>query len=315
MAANQLLDFADIIAMVREEIKYQASDTVTEDRVKRDINAVYLDEVVPFKRWLWLAGHTDVQHKAYYGTGTAAVTNGSLTVTLSTTLTSSRTGFFFALDGYQEIYTIANHMANSDSLQLSSPFTGTTDAAANFKIWTDTIPMPQDCRETVEIWHDYRRPVLEALGIQEFRRRVLETPRLEVKPVYYAPYDYFDPTPLTGETESDRYRVIKVHPSLTVDTITLHVDYVKEVTALDADGDEPAMALEDRIVLVYGALARAWGRARNEERASMNQQLFDRKLAAMASRLEDGFDKPQLTLDSLYITKKRGRHIRRLIRR
>lgn len=318
MAAKQIVDFADIIAAVREEIKYQSTDTVTEARVKRDINAIYLDEVVPFKRWLWLAGHTDVQHKAFFGTGTAIVTKDSLNVTLSDAPalgSGSRAGYFFALDGYQEIYTIDTHVDGSTSVVLTSPFTGTTNATAGYKIWTDTIALPTNCKETTEIWHDFRRPTMEALGIQEFRRRVLETPRLEVKPVYYCPYDFVDPTPDDGESESNRYRVVKVHPALTRDTMTLHVDYIKQVSALDADGDEPAMPLEDRMVLVYGALSRAWGRARNEERANFNQQLFAQKLTLMASKLEDGFDKPQLVMDSLYVTKKRGRYIRRLIRR
>lgn len=318
MAAKQVIDFSDIVAAVREELKYQSTDTVTEGRVKRDINAIYLSEVVPFKRWLWLAGHTDVQHKAYYGTGTAIVTQDSVAVTLSDApsfASGSRKNYLFAIDGYQEIYTISAHTAGDTSITLSSAFTGTSSATATFKIWTDTITLPTDCKETTEIWHDFRRPTMEALGIQEFRRRVLETPRLEVKPVYYAPYDFYDPSPNDGETESDRYRVIKIHPALSVDTITLHVDYIKQVAALDADGDEPAMPIEDRMVLVYGALARAWGRARNEERAMFNQQLFSQKLAMMASKIEDGFDKPQLIMDSLYVTKKRGRHIRRLIRR
>lgn len=318
MAAKQIVDFTDIIAAVQEEIKFQSTDSVTTDRVKRDINAIYIDEVVPFKRWTWLSGHTDIQHKAYYATGTCIITKDSENITLSVAppfASGSRAGYFFALDGYQEVYTIGTHTAGDTAIVLTSPFTGNTQATAAFKIWTDTISLPVDCKETSELWHDFRRPVMEPLGIQEFRRRVLETPRLEVKPVYYAPYDFVDPTPNDGETESDRYRVVKVHPSLTVDTITLHIDYVKQVEPLDAAGDEPAMPLEDRMVLVYGALSRAWARVRNEERAMANQQLFDRKLAAMAGKLDDGFDKPQLIMDSLYITKKRGRNIRRLIRR
>lgn len=318
MAAKQIVDFSDIIAAIREEIKYQATDTVTEDRVKRDVNAIYLDEVIPFKRWTWLAGHTDIQHKAYYNTGTCIVTQGSTTVTLTNAPAvgdGSKAGYLFASDGYQEIYTIASHTAGSGTIVLTSEFTGTSNATASFKVWTDYLSMPVDCRETTEIWHDFRRPVLEALGIQEFRRRVLETPRFETKPTYYAPYDFYDPTPLSGETESDRYRLVKIHPSLTPDPITMHVDYVKQVNALDADGDEPVLPLEDRMVLVYGALARAWGRARNEERSAVNQQLFDRKLAQMAGKIEDGFDRPQLTIDNLYIVKKRGRHTRRYTRR
>jgi hypothetical protein len=66
MAAYKLLDFADIIDAVMEELKLQDSDTVSKNRIKRIINMVYLDEVVPASRWYWLSGHTTVTHKAYY---------------------------------------------------------------------------------------------------------------------------------------------------------------------------------------------------------------------------------------------------------
>ncbi len=317
MAAREIVDFEDIVSAVREEIKYQSSDTESLNRIKRDINMVYLEEVVPFKRWLWLAGHTEVIHKAYYSTGTVAVTQDSASITLSTAPSvgsGSRLNYNFSVEGYSEIYTISAHTAGAAAMTLSSAFQGTTNATVGFKIWADTLALPTDCRETTEIWHDFRRPVMEALGIQEFRRRVLESPKAAVKPVYYAPYDFYDPTSGTAEEETDRYRVFKVHPSLTSEAVTLHVDYIKQTAALDLDGDEPIMPKEDRMVLVYGALARAWGRERNEERAQYNQGLFDRKLAAMAARIEDGFDKPQIVPDSLYVQKKRGLGSRRRMR-
>lgn len=318
MAAIQVVDFEDMVEAVREEIKYQSSDTTSLDRIRRDINMIYLDEVVPFKRWTWLSGHTDVLHKAYYSTGTVTVTNDSATVTLSTAPSvgsGSRANFLFSVEGYNEIYNISTHTAGATTVVLASNYTGTTTSTATFKIWSDTVALPTNCRETTEVWHDFRRPTLEALGIQELRRRVLESPKAAIKPMYYAPYDFFDPSTGDAETESDRYRILKIHPSLTDVTVTLHIDYVKQAAALENDGDEPVMAIEDRMVLVYGALARAWGRERNEERAMFNQQMFDRKLAAMAGRTEDGNDRPQITPDSLYMQKKRGMGSRRRMRR
>jgi len=60
-----LRDFQDIYTAVMAELKIPVSDSVTLGRVKNDINQIYLDEVVPFKRWLWLLGHVKTVHQSY----------------------------------------------------------------------------------------------------------------------------------------------------------------------------------------------------------------------------------------------------------
>lgn len=304
--AYEIRDFDDIIDMVMEELKYQSTDTVALNRIKRDINAIYLDEVIPFKRWNWLHGHTKVQHKAYYNSGTVSVTPESTTITLSVAPTAgsgSRAGYLFAVDGYDEIYTISTHTAGSDTMVLTSQYNGALNATAAFKVWSDSIALPTNLKETTEVWQNFYRETLEPKGPQEFRKIVQMSPRSAQKPQYYSTWDYdYSGT----EEESTRYRVLKIHPSMISDTITLHVDYVKEATPLDLDADEPLMPYEDRIVLVYGALSRAWARERNPEEALRNERLFKEKLDRMAGKVEDGFDKPQLTPDNLYVRKKRG---------
>lgn len=111
------------------------------------------------------------------------------------------------------------------------------------------------------------------------------------------------------QSEITRYRVLRIHPSLTQQPVTLHIDYTKEIGALIDDGDEPIMPTEDRIVLVYGALERGWNRMRNPEAAQYNRQLFQNKLARMAGKVEDGFDRPKLTVDHRYLRAKRGGRI------
>lgn len=299
--AYTLRDFADIIDMVTSELKHSASDTAEMARIKRDINVIYKDEVVPAARWKWLYGHHTAEHKPYYASGTCTVTPDSTTVTLTVAPSTSKTGYFFAVDGFNEIYPISAHTAASTTVTLASPYTGTLNTAATFKIWTDKVALPVGCRETMEVWHDFSNTPMEGVGLQDFRRKVAENPRYTDRPVYYTTAEY------EGTDEDDRYRLLKVYPAVYQNSTTLHIDYVKEITALDLDGDEPLMPVEDRIVLAYGALVRAWRRARNTEEAANNQQLFDRKLAMMKGRLEDSQDKPQLTPNSDYLTRKRAK--------
>jgi len=312
--AQQVVDFSDIYTMVMNELQLDVNSTTYLNRVKRIINSVYIQEVVPFKRWKWLSGETSVVHSAYLSTGTVSVTNGSTTATLSAAPATSKATYLFSVDGSDEIYTISAHTAATTTLTLDAAFTGTTNATANYKIWTDNIILPTDCRETVEVWHDHRRFNLDPLGLQEFRRRVNANAKVDERPYFYTPYDYVDPSSGTGETESDRYRVLKIYPSLSTEDTVLHIDYIKEVSALNADADEPVLPLEDRIVLVYGALAIAWSSVvRNPEETARNAALYDRKLTRMAGQVDESRDYPQLTISNDYIAKKRGRfRLRRL---
>jgi len=313
MAAKKLLDFIDIVNAVIEELKVQSSDTVSINTIKRDINMVYIDEVVPFARFKWLEGYVEKEHKEYYNVGTCAVTPTSTTVTLSiapAAIVGSKTNYWFSVEGYGEIYKISSHTALSTTVTLTSPYTGILNATASYKIWTDKVNLPTDCRETLEVWHDFDRKPMEGRGLKDLRRIMsMGGMKSEARPVYYNTADFYDPVAPTAETETNRYRLMQVYPSLSNLPTTLHISYIKELTALDSDGDEPAMPIEDRIVLVYGALHRAWSRERNPEEAARNYQLFNAKLARMAGKVEDSIDKPALQPDAIYINAKRGSRI------
>jgi len=54
------------------------------------------------------------------------------------------------------------------------------------------------------------------------------------------------------KTSEETYRELWVFPSLFQDNdITLHVDYIQSIDALEDDADEPLLPLEDRIILLY----------------------------------------------------------------
>ena len=106
MATFQIVDFIDIINAVQEELKIPDSDTDTKNRIKRNINAVYMNEVAPFKKWDWLTKRTDIIHNKFYNAAvsgtpdTVNVIEGSTTVTLSNpipTSQGSKTDFLFAV--------------------------------------------------------------------------------------------------------------------------------------------------------------------------------------------------------------------------
>ena len=318
MAAYKLTDFNDIYTAITEELKLQSSDTTSLNRIKRAINMIYLDEVVPRTRWYWLYGHTKVRHALYYASGTCSVTPNSTTVTLSVAPTStvgesgSFVGYNFSLDSKSEIYTISAHTALSTTITLSTAYNDDLNATASYKIWKSDLALPTDLRETIEVTHDHMSQPMEGKGIQELRKLATESPKTESRPYYYCTHDYNDDT----AEEDTRYRLLRVYPAISQYTTILNVDYMKEATALDVAGDEPLMPVEDRIVLYYGALSILWSSiGRNPEEAARNKALFDDKLARMLGKIQDSMDKPRVEPESTYVVAKRGPRIAGLSRR
>jgi hypothetical protein len=312
--AYEIVDFLDIIDAIREELKVQSGDTTTINKIKRVVNTVYLNEVIPYARWKWLEGSTRVIHKARYNTETCSVTPGSTTVTLSTAPPASQGSFAgkkFAVDGYNEIYIVASHTAESTTVTLSSEYTGNASTTAGFKIWTDVVALPTDCRETINVWHNFSTRPLEGIGLQKYRQITALNQRTEAYPTFYYTADFYDPTTGTDETESDRYRRMYVHPAINKTDCTLQIDYVKEVTALVDDADEPVMPLEDRVVLVDGALARLWKSiASDNDNAMLSKRDYESKLARMAGKIEDSQDTAKVTPTSTYVRNMRAPRIR-----
>lgn len=305
--AFELVTYGDLVNAVLEELKLAPSDTAELNRIRRDINMVYLNSVAPAKRWPWLRGNVNIEHKPYFYDGTVACTPDGTTITFSVPPATSKQGYLFAINSFSEVYEIASHTAGSPTATLSSPFTGSLQTAATFKVWTDTVILPVDCRETIEVYHSFFRKPMEGLGLQEFRRRVTESTFSQGRPELYSTYDY------VGSEEATRYRVMKIHPALFTNSTTLTVDYVREITALELDDDEPVMPIEDRSVLVYGALERAWKRGRNTEASEQSKRDFQEKLANMMGRVEDSQDSAQITPSSPYLAKKRGRAINKAV--
>ena len=193
MAAKELRTFSDIYNAVIEELKVQSTDTTQLNRIKRDINMIYLDEVYPHTSWYWARKNVDVVHKAEYTTGTASVTKSSNNITLTNAPTDNKTGLLFKINGFAEIYTIRSH--SGTSIVLETPFTNTTNATATFKIFDKGVVLPVDILETYKVWHDHHRSSMNPLGDKEFLETTLAMPMLEGRPCDFRVTDWVDPNP------------------------------------------------------------------------------------------------------------------------
>lgn len=401
MAVFKLEDFSDITDRIREELKVQADDTTSVNRIKRLVNEVYLNEVVPFHRWWWLRKRVDVDTRPAFFLGSAAVVSNSNVVTLTEAPATSRKGWKFMTNAYPEINYVKTHDEGSNTLYLETPYMGKTDTAARFTVWTDDVELPTDAKETFEIWHDFSFEPMKNLGIQDFRRTVKLNPHREGLPAFYTPEDYTVPAQYTAisslptvstrsstnflktivftatlgatgstlltagdririkdadhksyngdfqvlsitttnvandtvtyasqesrkelaivdsnidvkildvENEDKRLKRIKVYPSILKSKVTLHVDYIQDAPALEDDADQPLMPNEDKVVLIYGGLGRAWASiGRNPEESQRNEALFRNKLIAMKNKHDDGVEYPMIIPSRDYLERKRRR--------
>ncbi len=316
MSAQQLITYQDIIDSVLEKLGIQSSDSLAVAKVSRTINEVYLDEVIPFKPWIWLEKNIQVVHNQAYISGTVTTTQLSSTVTLSTAPTGlgSFVGHRFAVSGdiqnTTQVYTIATHIANSTTLTLTTPYQEPSGAGVPFHIWRDRIDLPLNARETVKMWHNGRLKPLKAVGPKEFRDLEAADPVSQGFPTHYNTWDFFDPTTSgDDETVATRFRRTRIFPSINEiqQAIILNVDYIEDATALQDPLDEPLIPIGDRIVLFYGALAISYSAlARDEDMHDRYWMKFQQKLARMAGNRDEGQDTPALSPRSRYVN-----HIRR----
>lgn len=111
----------------------------------------------------------------------------------------------------------------------------------------------------------------------------------------------------SNKRDTEKFRKLLVHPSLFNSKTTIHVDYIIDVVPLEEDSDEPLIPIADRIVLLYGALSKAWARERNEEESIKNLQLYEKKLKDMLGRVSDSLEVAQVTPSQTYLNVKRQR--------
>ena len=231
MAIYEVRTFNDIYTAIRDELKFQSTDTTSLNRVKRDINLIY-QELAGNQGFKWARKNIDVNLPAHVSTGTAAATQGDKTVTLSSAPTQSQKGKIFFTTGYAEHYRIASHTAGASTLELETEFTGTTVTASTYKIYQDRMPLPVDVMDVHLAWTDHKRGYLEPMSDREYRNTVLNSPRFEGRPERFT---------LSEESDANEYDTISGLPALSTRASSGYVRtlvFASTVASYLSEGDE-----------------------------------------------------------------------------
>ncbi len=306
-AGYKLSDYVDLYTAICEELKVPLTDGTTLSRIKRDINIIYLNHVIPFKprAWWWLEQKQDITTFIKIETGTVTVTADSTTITFSSAPAASVAGYYIKLAGFSDIIRISAHTAAATTATLEKAWCQATTSASAYKMWKDYISISSTIKDVVLVTHDKRSVPLDAVHNAMFTERRARAPETEGYPYLYNVYDF--------DAAGDRQ--IRWYPSCSENRIMLHIEGRQEATALSADADEPMMPVEDRIVLFYGACSRAWARERNESEATKNWNLFMQKLAEMAGKSGDAPQITEISTDPDYLARKRYRRYNKTGRR
>lgn len=294
-----LVDFEDIYTAILEELKIPLTDGTTLGRIKRDINMVYINHVIPFKprAWWWLELKESLPTYEKINTGTVTVTADSATITFSSAPTGSLTGYYIKLEAYPDVIKISAHTAASTTATLEETWVNDTGSGKSFRAWKNFAALPSTMKEVTTVTHDRRSVPLDAVHNSKFTEMRVRNPSTEGYPTIYN----------TGDFDASGNRIIRWHPSCWDSRVMLHVEGRQEALALSADADEPLMPVEDRIVIFYGACSRAWRRERNESEATANWNLFMQKLSEMAGKAGDAPQTTEISVDPDYLIRKRYR--------
>lgn len=206
MAGRRVKTYVDIQNDVMETLKLNTADTTALNRVKRSINKAYV-EICGKKRWPFLRKSVALTHKKYINTGTVTIAAGSRSLTFSSAPAFSVEGYLIKFDAHEEIYRVSSHTAASTSAVLESQYTASSNlTAGTYKLWTDELPLPVDCQQLDEVYHQWlKRPLLPS-NPQEIKQELAYFPSREGYPLYYALKHNVDPNPYSTATTTTATR-------------------------------------------------------------------------------------------------------------
>jgi len=320
--------FVDIQNEILRRGKIASSTTTVNAQdltaIKSFINSRY-DEIAFSRKWNWREDSRLLTTIAKYDTGTADVTNGQRRVTLSAaaTVTDNFLGRYFKVNGDSEYYEIISVSSTaSRTLELATPYVGTTSATASYTIFKNKYGVWPDFADVYSIkafgslgGNELAPLETEEMGSYQAQLQLLES----TYPTHYSIGDklmYDGPTmgnnfimgyDFMGGADTSELSLV-LWPMVTASNV-LEVKYGVQIIKLTDDTDEPLMPREKRIVLVYGALADWFGMQRVETAQAIWETKYNSYLAKMKADFDPSTSRVQLVAERPSRVRVRGRPI------
>jgi hypothetical protein len=297
--------FSELYIELENRIRVTTGITSTENQAKRAINVALQDLHLGFDyRFPWAERNAILVTHPQYTTGTLTATQGSMTITGSSTLWNTAgtfgvnnmiVGGKIRIDGASETYEISA-IASDTSATLTSRFTPSTATAVTYTYFEDEYDLESDFLRPVDQQQFADDISIELVGRTEFRRRY---PRNHItgKPTVAT---LIDRPPSGNVTPVRKVRLHKppdIAYSIPYAYITSNLAVSSSGAAqveLSADADEPIIPLRYRYALILHALA-AWYRdKKDDDRSQEAKAEYVSMLTRTANDVEIGASRLQL---------------------
>lgn len=303
--------FSDIVTAVFEDARQDLDDEELVAKVKRKINARYL-QVQAYRKWRWRKTTRPLKIFARYAGTSVLVTSNSRTIVVSDNLTEEQAndwvGRKFYVTGKKEIYTILSLQSWTTSTAdvtfiLDAAYVGATASAQAFYVFQDEFGVWPDFEELDDVLSYYNRKEVRRVGpskISEyFNRNPFMTGKARVISTVGVKYyegekldEFVLDEDFMGRDESKR---VRVYPGISLEDYILPITMIRKAQLLVEDDDEPLMSEEDRTILVDGGLASLYGILKDQAEVENFEARFTAKLEQMANDDQEDSDRPKLS--------------------
>ena len=300
---------SDLRSGVRRRAKVASDDTNSNTAIDGFINERYLRVSTSYK-WRWLQKERDIRIFDEYTTGTVTVTADARTVTGSgTTWTDAFEDRYIKISGEDTYHRIVSRNSTT-SIVLAERIERATASLLTYSIFQSDYGLWPDCEQVDEIWHDSSptRVTVKPVGPREYSQLVSMRPDDSGKANVYTRYGYkpYDNVRIgdfvvgydfVGAPETYK---IALFPRVPDEDYTLHVRYIKKVTLLTDDTDTPLMPVEDRWILVYGALADYYGMQGDATMMDFWNKEYEKALRKMQGDQDDSDDRARMVVPGMW---------------
>ena len=306
MANNYPKTLDDIVEAVRQRAKIATDDTDHINSIKAFVQQRYFN-VSTETKWRWLHNVKDFKIVAKYTTGTVSVTNDSAVVTgVGTTFIGSMVGSKITISGEDTIFTIIT-FSSSTRITLSERVQRSTTTGLSYTIYKNEFLLWPELDQIENIWHEFYNfnsyGKVYPISNDEMVSLTTERNASSGKAQYYTIDKndnyagavlgtFFLGSDLLGNAATNK--VLLIYPPIPDEAYIIHVRYTYSVAPLTSGISEPLLPLNDRWVLVYGALSDYYDQAGDKTSASYWNNEFEKGMRRMIRDNDDTDDKAKL---------------------
>ncbi len=304
-ATSQPKDFSDLYTDLINRVRAQTGVTATSNQAKRYINIGLHDMHVGFReKFPWAERSAELITQAEYTTGTLTATQGSTTITGSSTLwntnnafalTNMQVGGKIVIDGGVEVYEIAT-VPSDTSATLTASFIKDDVSGAGYSYFEDEYALHADFLRPMSFTSFDINDEIALIGRTDFRDRF---PRNKVtgKPRVGTIVD----KAFSGSTTPVRKVRFWKPPDA---AYLIRYPYITNKLAVAADGslatdlvndtDEPIVPLSYRHAIIFHALYHWYRDKRDDQRSEQAKDEYTDLMIRITGDAEIGRPRPRL---------------------